>query len=58
MRNFDLERTTKNRSIYKRAAVFCRLYCPICKPNKGCNQNWHKPIKSWKFKNKKRKQWM
>ena len=59
MRFFDEERNTNNSRVYKVAAIRRKLYCPICKPNKGCNSAWGRdfPSKNWKFKTKKRKQW-
>jgi len=59
MRFFDEERKTTNRGVYKRAAVIRKLYCPICRPNRGCNSRWQRdlPTKNWKFKYKKKKQW-
>ncbi len=59
MRFFDDERNTSNSRVYKNAAIRRKLYCPICRPNRGCNTRWqrHMPTKSWKFKTKKRKQW-
>ena len=58
MRNFDEKRNTTNSCVFKRAAVFPILGCPVCAPNKGCNRFKGSISHSWKDQTKKRKQWM
>jgi hypothetical protein len=58
MRNFDEKRKTRSNSVYRRAVIYPHLGCPICEPHRGCNMERNNPFKSWKYKYKKRKQWM
>ena len=58
MRDFDEKRKTTSNSVYRRAVIYHHLGCPICEPNRGCNKERNNPFKSWKYKYKKRKQWM
>ena len=58
MRDFDEKRKTNSNSVYRKAVIISNLGCPICEPHKGCNAERNNPWKSWKYKFKKRKQWM
>lgn len=58
MRDFNEKRKTTSSSVYRKAVIYHQLGCPICEPNRGCNREKNNPFKSWKFKFKKRKQWM
>lgn len=58
MRNFNEECKTTSNSVYRKIVIISNLGCPICEPHKGCNMERNNPFKSWKYKFKKRKQWM
>ena len=57
MRYFDEKRKTDNSSVYRKAAILAELNCSYCSPNRGCNGNRNKTLRSWKDRTKKRKQW-
>lgn len=58
MRDFDEKRKTTINAVYRRVVIYHQLGCPICEPHRGCNKERNNSFKSWKYKYKKRKQWM
>lgn len=47
MRNKNILKNTINSQVYKKTFRI-NMGCPICEPNKGCNQNRDNNYRNWK----------